>query len=276
MEYDIDKAYKAKKVEIDTNKSDTLVRFENVTFSYTKEKEVLNNISFEVKRGTTHAFVGPTGSGKTTILKVLEGLYLLDEGRIEVFGYPMDDEYKLSLREHIGYVFQDTFLFNATIRENIMFAAPNASEEELDFAVKIACVDEIVAKNKEGLDTLVGENGVKLSGGERQRIGIARIILRNPKLILFDEATSALDNNTELKVINGIRNYLKDTTFIMIAHRLTTIEYSDCIYMLENGRIIEQGTHQDLLELNGKYKQMYEAHLLNETGDDENVEISNV
>lgn len=273
MEYDIDKAYKAKKVEIDTDKSDTLVRFENVTFSYTKEKEVLNNISFEVKRGTTHAFVGPTGSGKTTILKVLEGLYLLDEGRIEVFGYPMDDEYKLSLREHIGYVFQDTFLFNATIRENIMFAAPNASEEELDFAVKIACVDEIVAKNKEGLDTLVGENGVKLSGGERQRIGIARIILRNPKLILFDEATSALDNNTELKVINGIRNYLKDTTFIMIAHRLTTIEYSDCIYMLENGRIIEQGTHQDLLELNGKYKQMYEAHLLNETGDDENVEI---
>ena len=192
---------------------------------------------------------------------MLEGLYLLDEGRIEVFGYPMDDEYKLSLREHIGYVFQDTFLFNATIRENIMFAAPNASEEELDFAVKIACVDEIVAKNKEGLDTLVGENGVKLSGGERQRIGIARIILRNPKLILFDEATSALDNNTELKVINGIRNYLKDTTFIMIAHRLTTIEYSDCIYMLENGRIIEQGTHQDLLELNGEYKQMYEAHL---------------
>ena len=128
---------------------------------------------------------------------MLEGLYLVDEGKIEVFGYPMDEKYKLSLRQHIGYVFQDTFLFNATIRENIMFAAPKASEEQLNLAIKIACVDEIIAKNKEGLDTLVGENGVKLSGGERQRIGIARIILRNPSLILFDEATSALDNNTD-------------------------------------------------------------------------------
>ncbi len=275
MGYDIDKAYLAKKEKLDIDESDTVVKFENVTFSYVKDKVVIDDISFTVKKGETHAFVGPTGCGKTTILKVLEGLYLVDEGKIEVFGYPMDEKYKLSLRQHIGYVFQDTFLFNATIRENIMFAAPKAREEQLNLAIKIACVDEIIAKNKEGLDTLVGENGVKLSGGERQRIGIARIILRNPSLILFDEATSALDNNTELKVINGIRNYLKDTTFIMIAHRLSTIEHSDCIYMLEDGKVVEQGTHQELLELNGKYKKMYDAHKLQEMmGEKINVEIS--
>jgi ATP-binding cassette subfamily B protein/subfamily B ATP-binding cassette protein MsbA len=264
MEFPIDESYKIKNNEVDISNVDIAVKFEHVNFSYIENKPVIKDLSFEVKKGETHAFVGTTGSGKTTVLKVIEGLYLVNDGKIEVFGYPLNAQNKLALRKHIGYVFQDTFLFNATIKENIMFAAPNATMEQLNMAIKIACVDEIIVKTTDGVDTLVGENGIKLSGGERQRIGIARIILRNPSLILFDEATSALDNNTELKVINGIREYLKDTTFIMIAHRLSTIEKSDCIYLLEDGVIVEQGTQEQLMALNGKYKTMYEAHLLND------------
>lgn len=252
-----DFSYQSAIVDINTNTTNA-IEFINVDFKYKNNNILFDNLSFEVKNHSSTAIVGATGSGKTTILKLCEGLYLYD-GEIKIWNQPLNIENKLSLRQYISYAFQDTFLFNTTIKENILFAAPTASEEQLKKAIDTACVDEIIAKLPSGIDTLIGENGVKLSGGERQRIGVARALLKQPRLLLLDEATSALDNNTEKKMMHNIHHNYPDITFVIVAHRLSTIENCDLIYVLEKGKVIEQGNHHQLLIKNGLYKKMHDA-----------------
>lgn len=264
LETPMDESYKNINNEIEINNPHSVIEIDNLSFRYNNEKELINNLSFKVYNNEKIGLVGETGSGKTTILKLIYGLYPNYEGNIKLFGYDVNIDSKCALRKHISYVFQDTFLFNATIKENIMFANLNASEKELEKVIKISCVDEIINKLPNGLNTLIGENGIKLSGGERQRVGVARALIRNPKLLLLDEATSALDNVTEKKMMDNIKNNYPDLTILMIAHRLSTIEDANCIYLLENGKIKEIGTHEELLSLNGAYRKIYEANTQDE------------
>lgn len=255
----VDESYLNIDNEIEINNPKEIIEINNLSFKYKNEKEILNNFSLKVLNKEKIGLVGETGSGKTTILKLIYGLYTNYEGNIKLFEKDVNITSKCALRKHISYVFQDTFLFNASIKENILFANNDASNEELEKVIKIACVDEIIEKLPNGINTLIGENGIKLSGGERQRIGVARALIRNPKLLLLDEATSALDNLTEKKMMENIKEYYKDLTILMVAHRLSTVEDANCIYLLEDGIIKEKGTHSELLNLNGSYKKMYEA-----------------
>lgn len=250
-------SYEVKELEIDD--SAKLVEFDNVGFHYFEDRQIFDKLSFEMSQHKQYALVGSTGSGKSTIVKLIDGLYPYQNGDIKIFGYTLNKENKLSLRKHIGFIFQDTFLFNASVRENIIFANPNVSEERLQKALEISCSDEIIAKLDNGIDTIIGENGVKLSGGERQRIGIARALIRDVKLLVLDEATSALDNTTEKKVMDGILSNYPDTSMIIVAHRLSTIENVDTILVMENGVIVESGNHQELLSKNGLYKSLHDA-----------------
>lgn len=250
-------SYEVKKLEIDD--SAKLVEFDNVGFHYFEDRQIFDKLSFEMSQHKQYALVGSTGSGKSTIVKLIDGLYPYQNGDIKIFGYTLNKENKLSLRKHIGFIFQDTFLFNASVRENIIFANPNVSEERLQKALEISCSDEIIAKLDNGIDTIIGENGVKLSGGERQRIGIARALIRDVKLLVLDEATSALDNATEKKVMDGILSNYPDTSMIIVAHRLSTIENVDTILVMENGVIVESGNHQELLSKNGLYRSLHDA-----------------
>ena len=250
-------SYEVKELEIDD--SAKLVEFDNVGFHYFEDRQIFDKLSFEMSQHKQYALVGSTGSGKSTIVKLIDGLYPYQNGDIKIFGYTLNKENKLSLRKHIGFIFQDTFLFNASVRENIIFANPNVSEERLQKALEISCSDEIIAKLDNGIDTIIGENGVKLSGGERQRIGIARALIRDVKLLVLDEATSALDNTTEKKVMDGILSNYPDTSMIIVAHRLSTIENVDTILVMENGVIVESGNHQELLSKNGLYRSLHDA-----------------
>ena len=250
-------SYEVKELEIDD--SAKLVEFDNVGFHYFEDRQIFDKLSFEMSQHKQYALVGSTGSGKSTIVKLIDGLYPYQNGYIKIFGYTLNKENKLSLRKHIGFIFQDTFLFNASVRENIIFANPNVSEERLQKALEISCSDEIIAKLDNGIDTIIGENGVKLSGGERQRIGIARALIRDVKLLVLDEATSALDNTTEKKVMDRILSNYPDTSMIIVAHRLSTIENVDTILVMENGVIVESGNHQELLSKNGLYRSLHDA-----------------
>lgn len=250
-------SYEVKELEIDD--SAKLVEFDNVGFHYFEDRQIFDKLSFEMSQHKQYALVGSTGSGKSTIVKLIDGLYPYQNGDIKIFGYTLNKENKLSLRKHIGFIFQDTFLFNASVRENIIFANPNVSEERLQKALEISCSDEIIAKLDNGIDTIIGENGVKLSGGERQRIGIARALIRDVKLLVLDEATSALDNTTEKKVMDRILSNYPDTSMIIVAHRLSTIENVDTILVMENGVIVESGNHQELLSKNGLYRSLHDA-----------------
>ena len=253
-------SYEVKELEIDD--SAKLVEFDNVGFHYFEDRQIFDKLSFEMSQHKQYALVGSTGSGKSTIVKLIDGLYPYQNGDIKIFGYTLNKENKLSLRKHIGFIFQDTFLFNASVRENIIFANPNVSEERLQKALEISCSDEIIAKLDNGIDTIIGENGVKLSGGERQRIGIARALIRDVKLLVLDEATSALDNTTEKKVMDGILSNYPDTSMIIVAHRLSTIENVDTILVMENGVIVESGNHQELLSKNGLYRSLHDAKIV--------------
>ena len=257
----IDESYLNINKEIDVNTANKVIEINDLSFKYNNNKEILNNFSFEVFNKQKIGLVGETGSGKTTLLKLIFGLYPNYKGNINLFENELNIDSKCALRKHISYVFQDTFLFNATIKENILFANSNATNEELEKVIKISCVDEIINKLPKGINTLIGENGVKLSGGERQRVGVARALIRNPKLLLLDEATSALDNITEKKMMDNIKENYKDLTIVMVAHRLSTIEDADCIYLLDNGKIKEKGTHQELLNLNSEYKRIHDANI---------------
>jgi len=231
--------------------------FENVSFAYEEEKEVLHKITFDVKSGSVVALVGSSGSGKSTIAGLAASFLNPQSGKITVDGKDMSKVNLNSFRQHLGVVLQDDFLFEGTIRENILFPRPNAGEEELQQAVKAAYVDEFTDRFDEGLDTLIGERGIKLSGGQRQRIAIARAVLANPKILILDEATSNLDTESEALIQKSLAKLTEGRTTFVIAHRLSTIRKANQILVIENGRIAEQGTHDELIAKEGRYYNLF-------------------
>ncbi len=247
-----------------TIKDINILEFDGVSFKHQSSKNrALEKISFSVKKGETIAFVGPSGAGKTTLVKLLVGLYKPQEGRILYNKYPGDNIDFNQLREKIGFVTQDTQLFSGTIKENLLFVNPSATDEEcLEVLNKAAC-QNLLARADNGLYTMIGEGGVKVSGGEKQRLSIARALLRKPHLLVFDEATSALDSLTEEEISETIRDISlsKDLITVMIAHRLSTVMHADRIYVLERGSIIESGRHEDLLSLKGLYYAMWRQQI---------------
>ena len=235
------------------------LKFENVTFEYKKDKPVLNDISFEVKKGETIALVGNSGGGKSTIVNLIPRFYKLKKGAIKIDDVNIAD-YKIeSLRNNIAIVLQDNFLFAGTIEENILMGKPNATKDELKEAITSACLDEFINELDLGLKTYIGERGVLLSGGQKQRIAIARAFIKNAPIVILDEATSALDNQSEAIVQKAIDNLMKDKTVFVIAHRLSTIQNADKIAVINEGKLVELGKHEELLHIeDGHYKKLYE------------------
>lgn len=231
--------------------------FKNVSFSYDEGKEVLHNINFTAPAGSVTALVGSSGSGKSTIAGLSATFLTPKSGMVTIDNQDLSKVKLSTFRQHLGVVLQDEFLFEGSIRENIMFPRPNATESELQNAVKAAYVNEFTDRFDEGLDTLIGERGVKLSGGQRQRLAIARAILANPKIIILDEATSSLDTESEALIQKSLSELIKDRTTIVIAHRLSTIKKADQILVIEAGHIVERGTHQELINLESRYYDLY-------------------
>jgi ABC-type multidrug transport system fused ATPase/permease subunit len=234
------------------------VRFEDVRFSYVKDKPVLHGISFEARPGTSTALVGSSGSGKSTIINLICGFHVADSGAVVVDGIDLARVRLSSYRQQLGVVLQETFLFDGTIRENVMFSRPGATAEQFRQAVAIARVDEFAERFPEGFETIVGERGVKLSGGQRQRISIARAILADPRILILDEATSSLDSESEAMIQHGLRFLMEGRTTFVIAHRLSTIRLADQILVVEGGEIVERGTHEELYALGGRYRDLYD------------------
>jgi ATP-binding cassette, subfamily B, bacterial len=240
------------------------LEFRNVAFKHqTAMHKAIDGISFQVKKGETIAFVGPSGSGKTTLMKLLVGLYRPEQGNIYYNGIDENNIDFNDLRNQIGFVTQDTQLFSGTIRENLSFVNPNATEEDLLIALQKASSNTLIERAEKGIDTLIGEGGLKLSGGEKQRLSIARALVRNPKLLIFDEATSALDSITEEEINKTIRHVSStmEQITILIAHRLSTIMHADRIYVLERGEVVETGTHDVLLDEKGLYYAMWRQQI---------------
>ncbi|HMB62060.1 MAG TPA: ABC transporter ATP-binding protein [Eudoraea sp.] len=231
--------------------------FDNVSFAYEEDKEVLHNVSFAARSGEVIALVGSSGSGKSTIAGLAASFLTPQSGTITVDGLDLSKVNLDSFRRYLGVVLQDDFLFEGTIRENILFPRPEASEKELQQAVEAAYVDEFTDRFEDGLDTLIGERGIKLSGGQRQRIAIARAVLANPKILILDEATSNLDTESESLIQRSLATLTKGRTTFVIAHRLSTIRKADQILVIESGRIAEQGTHEDLISSEGRYYNLY-------------------
>jgi ATP-binding cassette subfamily B protein len=238
--------------------------FKNISFKHqTAQFKALDNISFDVKQGESIAFVGPSGAGKSTLMKLLVGLYHTQDGHILYNGIDSKEILFDELRGQIGFVTQDTQLFAGTIRENLLFVYPEANDNELIEALQKASCDNLLAKADKGLDTMIGEGGLKLSGGEKQRLSIARALLRHPHLLIFDEATSSLDSITEEEITNTIQRISaeKEQITVMIAHRLSTIMHADRIYVLEKGQVVETGSHQQLITEKGLYYAMWRQQI---------------
>lgn len=235
------------------------IEYRNVCFEYNKDVPVLKNINFTVNRGETIAFVGNSGGGKSTVVNLLPRFYDVTSGAILIDGIDVRDMTLESLRENIGVVFQDNFLFSGTIRENIMLGNKNATDEEVNQAIKMACLDDVIKTIPGGLDAQIGERGVLLSGGQKQRVAIARAFLKNAPILVLDEATSALDNKAEAVVQKAIENLMRDKTVFVIAHRLSTIQNANKILVINQGEIVESGTHEELLKNEcGAYKVLYD------------------
>lgn len=237
------------------------VAFENVSFSYDGDRTVINDISFAAAPGTVTALVGSSGSGKSTIIGLISAFYVPTKGRVLVDGVDLSTVRLDSYRTRLGVVLQESFLFDGTIRENVAFSRPDATEEQLMRACQIARVDEFAESFADGYDTIVGERGVKLSGGQRQRISIVRAILAEPRILILDEATSSLDSESEALIQQGLGYLMQGRTTFVIAHRLSTIRRADQILVVEQGKIVERGTHEQLYHLHGRYYDLYTKQL---------------
>ncbi len=239
--------------------TDADIVYEHVKFSYDPEKPLLTDIDFTVPGGKMYAIVGPSGSGKSTVVNLIPRLYDVLGGRVTVAGVDVRDFDLSYLRSQIGVVTQDSYLFNGTIRENLLYAKDDATQEEIDAACYIANLEDFIDAQPEGYDTMVGNRGLKLSGGEKQRLSIARVILKDPKILILDEATSALDSITENAIQEALEALMEGRTSIVIAHRLSTILKADRILVVKDGVIAESGTHEELLEKGGVYRELYET-----------------
>ena len=238
------------------------VVFEHVEFSYDESKKILKDINFTLSAGKSIAIVGPSGSGKSTIVNLIPRLYDVDSGRVTFDGIDVRKLDLKFLRDQVGVVSQETYLFNGTIRDNLLYAKPDATEEEMEEALKKANIWDFVSNQEKGIDTEVGNRGLKLSGGEKQRISIARIILKDPTIFIFDEATSALDSISEKKIQEAIDPIIRSKTSILIAHRLSTILAADEILVVKDGTIVERGSHKELLNKDGIYRELYETQFI--------------
>ena len=237
---------------------DGRVEFQDVSFEYVPEVPVLKHVSFCAESGSTTALVGSSGSGKSTLIGLVMAFNHPKSGRVLVDGHDIANVRLRDYRSHVGVVMQDNFLFDGTVRENIAFSRPGATDGEIRTAARIAHCDEFVDRFEKGYDTVVGERGVKLSGGQRQRVAIARAVLADPRILILDEATSSLDSESEALIRDGLRSLRSGRTTFVIAHRLSTIESADQILVLENGEIVERGTHGQLIAFGGRYRQLYE------------------
>lgn len=244
---------------VEINNIESEIRFENISFSYRNKKDILKNINFSIAKGKITAIVGSSGGGKTTIVNLIARLFSPDNGRITIDGIDLKEIKYSSLVNLMGMVSQDTFIFNGTIRDNIIFGLKDVPDERLFDAVNLANASDFISHFPEGYETVVGDKGLKLSGGQRQRLAIARAILRDPKILILDEATSSLDYHSEALVQSAINIASKDRTVIVIAHRLSTVINADKIIVLDHGRVVEEGDHNDLMRRNGVYKALYES-----------------
>ncbi|MBR3006887.1 MAG: ABC transporter ATP-binding protein, partial [Erysipelotrichaceae bacterium] len=237
----------------------TEIEYENVEFYYSPEVPLIKNLSFFVPSGKMYAIVGPSGSGKSTVVNLLPRLYDVKDGAVKINGFDVRDIELGYLRSNIGMVTQEAYMFNGTIKENLLFAKADATMEEIENACKIANIHDFITKQPQGYDTPVGNRGLKLSGGEKQRLSNARVILKDPRILILDEATSALDSISESSIQNALDVLMKGRTSIVIAHRLSTILQADKILVISGGKIVEQGEHEELIAMNGVYKQLYET-----------------
>ena len=237
--------------------------FDNVTYNYGEGKDVLVDFSMQVNQGEIYALVGPSGGGKTTVCHLIPRFYEIEKGNILIDGIDIKDMTAKSLRDNIGIVQQDVYLFNSSIKENILYGKPDASDEEVVLAAKRANIHDFVMGLENGYDTVIGERGVKLSGGQKQRLSIARVFLKNPPILILDEATSALDNTTEILIQKSLDELCKGRTTIVVAHRLSTIKNADKIAVIDNGKMVENGNHEQLIKLNGRYAQLYNLQFKN-------------
>ncbi len=239
------------------------IEFKNVNYSYSEGEEVLKNVSLDIKKGEKFALVGPSGGGKTTICHLIPHFYDVKDGQILIDGKDINKITRSSLRANIGIVQQDVYLFNASIRDNILYGRPGATEEEVIEAAKRANIHNYIMSMPNSYDTVIGERGVKLSGGQKQRLSIARVFLKDPAILILDEATSALDNTTEILIQNSLDELCKGRTTIVVAHRLSTIKNADEIAVVSDGKIIEQGPHDSLIAMNGVYANLYKLQFRN-------------
>jgi ATP-binding cassette subfamily B protein len=244
---------------VEPEASRTHVVFDDVSFSYRPGIDTLKHVSFQVEDGATLAIVGPSGAGKSTIINLIPRLYDVDSGSVKVAGVDVRRMSLETLRDLVGFVSQDTYLFNGTIKENLLYANERATQDQLEEACRIADLHEFIIRQPDGYDTLVGNRGLKLSGGEKQRVSIARVVLKDPKILVLDEATSSLDSISENAIQSALEILMKHRTNIVIAHRLTTVLAADQIIVVDNGTVVESGKHEELLTRGGVYKQLFDT-----------------
>jgi len=233
------------------------IRFESITLEYLPGRKAVDAVSFDITPGQVVALVGPSGAGKTSVTYMLPRIYEPTDGRIFIDDYEIRDVTIESLRKQIGYVTQETFLFHASVRDNLLIANANATQQELEDACEAAACHDVIVKLPDGYDTVVGERGYRLSGGEKQRLAIARVLLKNPRILLLDEATASLDTHSERTIQSALNRLMEGRTTIVIAHRLSTILTANLILYIEKGRIVEHGTHDELMKLGSHYQRLY-------------------